>query len=133
NTEPKIIIVPDRGVADYLQQEVFPGSTIEKLDVGIPEVIIQKKGGRPKKHRDANERQRQYQRKKKLALSFKQSMLEVPHDSAGELHNENSIEVYTGLVTTLPAFGTIYKTIRSPLPLGYVTGSDMEGFVDLMR
>ena len=45
---PKRILVPDRGLAEYLH-DVFPGSKVEKLDIGLVEDAPRKRG-RPGKH-----------------------------------------------------------------------------------
>ena len=46
NDQPKTIIVPDRGLAEYLSG-LFPGSVIEKLDAGIPNDVEPKRTRSP--------------------------------------------------------------------------------------
>jgi hypothetical protein len=47
NRQPKRILVPDRGLAEYLQ-DAFPGSRVEKLDIGLIDEVS-KRRGRPKR------------------------------------------------------------------------------------
>ena len=54
NQDPKRIVVPDLHLAEYLQSK-FPGSQIEKIDIGIDEVMTST-FGRPRKHRSNRER-----------------------------------------------------------------------------
>jgi hypothetical protein len=73
NQQPKRIVVPDRGLAEYLH-ELFPGSRLGRLDVGI-QIITRKKTGRPGKYRSNRERvaaQRQKSKQKKLQILLDQ-------------------------------------------------------------
>ena len=54
NQDPKRIVVPDLHLAEYLQSK-FPGSQIEKIDIGIDEVMTST-FGRPRKHQSNRER-----------------------------------------------------------------------------
>ncbi len=54
NHQSKKVIVPDRGLAEYLHS-LFPGSRTERLDIGI-EPIEPTKTGRPKKYLSNRER-----------------------------------------------------------------------------
>ena len=47
NRQPKRILVPDRGLAEYLHN-AFPGSRVEKLDIGLVEDVPRRRG-RPRK------------------------------------------------------------------------------------
>lgn len=67
NKEPKRIIVPDRGLAEYLQ-ECFPGSRIVKLEAGMDLIEI-KSPGRPRKHASDRARKRAHREKVKKAKS----------------------------------------------------------------
>lgn len=66
NTNRKSLFVPDRETAGWLQS-VFPGSTVDQID-GIFDVAtateIAKRGGRPRKHESAAEKQRAYREAK---------------------------------------------------------------------
>ena len=67
NRQPKTILVPDWGLAEYLH-DIFPGSKIEKLDIGIGE-DASKSRGRPRRHhsnRDRLAQQRQKARERRL-------------------------------------------------------------------
>jgi hypothetical protein len=72
NRQSKRILVPDRGLAEYLH-DVFSGSKVEKLDIGLVEDVPRKRG-RPGKHQSNRERvaqQRQRAREQKLKVSSK--------------------------------------------------------------
>jgi hypothetical protein len=131
NTAPKLIIVPDRHLAEYLSSR-YPGSAIDKLDAGIPEKS-QKLFGRPKRHKSNAARLVEHRRKKKQELLSGLAGLGCHYDSRGELRNETGIELYTPFVTQLPHFfigafqGTLFTSITSHLPLGYIRGSDIDG------
>jgi hypothetical protein len=61
NRHPKRILVPDRGLADYLHS-LFPGSRTERLDIGLPQ-IIRRRSGRPRKHHSSRDRAAVFRRK----------------------------------------------------------------------
>ena len=61
NQDPKRIVVPDLHLAEYLQSK-FPGSQIEKIDIGIDEVMTST-FGRPRKHQSNRERVAEQRRK----------------------------------------------------------------------
>jgi hypothetical protein len=76
NHQPKRILVPDRGLAEYLH-DVFPGSKVEKLDLGLIDEVS-KRRGRPKRHQSNRERvaqQRQRAREQKLKVLAEQIRL----------------------------------------------------------
>ena len=54
NQDPKRIVVPDLHLAEYLQSK-FLGSQIDKIDIGIDEVMTSTLG-RPRKHQSNRER-----------------------------------------------------------------------------
>lgn len=84
NRQPKRILVPDRALAEYLH-DVFPGSRIEKLDIGITE-DVPKMRGRPRRHNSNPERvaqQRQEARERKIEIWAEQLRLNS-QDTAGE-------------------------------------------------
>jgi hypothetical protein len=83
NRQPKRILVPDRGLAEYLQ-DAFPGSRVEKLDIGLVEDVPRKRG-RPGKHQSNRERvaqQRHRAREQKLKVLAEQIRLNSP-DTVG--------------------------------------------------
>jgi hypothetical protein len=55
NRERKTIVVPDRPLAEYLQQR-FPGSRIHILDAGIVEDAKTRRTGRPRKYQSNRDR-----------------------------------------------------------------------------
>ena len=65
NTDPKTIIVPDLSLAEHLHEQ-FPGSSVERLETGIPASGRQAKVGRPRKHQNDRERKGQHKEKKRL-------------------------------------------------------------------
>jgi hypothetical protein len=76
NRQPKRILVPDRGLAEYLH-DVFSGSKVEKLDIGLIDEVS-KRRGRPKRHQSNRERvaqQRQRAREQKLKVLAEQIRL----------------------------------------------------------
>jgi hypothetical protein len=62
NRSPKQIVVPDRALAEYLH-DLFPGSRIEKFEVGLREEVRQK-AGRPRKHKANKDRVADWRRRK---------------------------------------------------------------------
>ena len=68
STEPVTVLVPDRGLAEHLAG-LFPGANVSRLDAGIPQMPMKKKGGQRKKYHSAAERgvaQRRAVKQKKL-------------------------------------------------------------------
>jgi hypothetical protein len=152
NTNPKVIIVPDRFSAEYLQS-LIPGSTTERLETGIPLTVV-KKPGRPGKHQDSSERQAEYRLRKNqrdLEALLPMGLLKRPYNEAGQLRNENDksgnnkdsgdnfdscyeipIELYESFVTRNPSQGTIYRGKKALLPGGYIVTSGLEEFIELL-
>jgi len=127
NTDPKHILVPDRGLADYLHG-LFPGSRIERLEIDWVD-DAEKKPGRPRKHRSNSEKaaaQRGRDREKRLAL-LNDLFLLGSQDADGviscanreQLSDENSNIITTCFVTQVTA-GTIYRAKQSSWPEGYL-------------
>jgi len=84
NQLPKRILVPDRGLAEYLH-DIFLGSRIQKLDIGLVGDVA-KNRGRPRKHHSNLERvaqQRQQARERKIQIWAKQLRLNS-QDTIGE-------------------------------------------------
>jgi hypothetical protein len=140
NRQPKTILVPDRGLADYLY-EVFPGSKSDKLDVGIGEGASRSRG-RPRRHNSDRERvaqQRQKARERKLEIWKEQLRLNSP-DTVGESDcggNEgrsrakNVIRLYTNFGTG-PLTATLFWSINTSIPDAYASG-DAAAFVDFLQ
>ena len=149
NRQPKRILVPDRGLAEYLQ-DVFPGSRVEKLDIGLVEDVPRMRG-RPGKHQSNRERvaqQRQRAREQKLKVLAEQIRLNSPDTVGGEdwgkegrgrgVENggtsraEISIESSYTIFGTGPPTATIFSSTSSSIPLGYVSG-EIDAFIDFLR
>ena len=135
NCQPKRIVVPDRALAEYLHR-IFPGSKIERLNVGLPEVEA-KKPGRPRRHKSNRDRVAEWRRKDKekrveiLAGLFRLRF--GPNALAWECCNENTIiRLYTDFVTQ-PCLGTLYSEKTSKISAAYVAGSNINSFVDFLR
>jgi hypothetical protein len=122
----KRILVPDLSLAEYLH-ELFPGSKLEKLDIGLVEQLP-KKPRRPGKHATNSERvaaQRQKTKEKQLQLLADQFRLRVQDtnernwekEESGWLCAENSIRLYTDF-RTQPLTATFYSSKVFPNPFG---------------
>jgi hypothetical protein len=134
NLDPKRILVPDLGLAEYLQR-LFPGSRIERLDIGLPKVIT-KKAGRPRRHRSGRDRTAEFRRKardKRLRLLNDLLLLRFGQDTQDrKCCNETSNKVFTDSVTQL-SVGTLYSGKRSPTPAGFLNCRDEDEFVAFLR
>jgi len=134
NRDPKRILVPDRGAADYLR-ELFPGSKIERLEIGLPEAL-NKKPGRPRIHLSGRQRtaafRRMRQEKKRKMLQDLLGLCRGQDASRGGLCNENPIDPITDSVTRLTV-GTLYSGTRSTKPAGFLNCQDVEDFVTCLK
>jgi hypothetical protein len=149
NRQPKRILVPDRGLAEYLH-DVFLGSRVEKLDIGLIDEVS-KKRGRPKRHQSNRERvaqQRQRAREQKLKVFAEQIRLNSPDtlgqedwgkggwrpgvENGGTSRAEISIESSYTIFGTGPPTATIFSSTSSSIPLGYVSG-EIEAFIGFLR
>ena len=149
NRQPKRILVPDRSLAEYLQ-DAFPGSRVEKLDIGLVEDVPRMRG-RPRKHQSNRERvaqQRQRAREQKLKVLAEQIRLNSPDTVGGEdwgkegrgrgVENggtsraEISIESSHTIFGTGPPTATIFSSTSSSIPLGYVSG-ETDAFIDFLH
>jgi hypothetical protein len=139
NRQSKRILVPDRGLAEYLQ-DVFPGSKVEKLDIGLIDEVSNRRG-RPRKHQSNRERvaqQRQRAREQKLKVLAEQIRLNSQDTVGGEDWGGNggrpgavnggtsraeiSIESSYTIFGTGPLTATLFSSTSSSIPLGYVSG-----------
>ena len=149
NRQPKRILVPDRGLAEYLQ-DAFPGSKVEKLDIGLVEDVPRKRG-RPGKHQSNRERvaqQRQRAREQKLKVLAEQIRLNSPDtiggvdwgkgggrpgvENGGTSRAEISIELSYTIFGTGPPTATIFTSTSSSIPLGYVSG-EIDAFIGFLH
>jgi hypothetical protein len=159
NQDPKRIIVPDLSLAEYLQSK-FPGAQIEKIDIGIDEVITST-FGRPRKHQSNRERVAEQRRKAQdkriqvlndqLRLKNRQDPSAGRCDANGSRSCAKSVITYTHFGTpppTLsgrsdsifmtdfhqqPSCGTLYPDKFSSKPLAYMRWSDEESFIFVLR
>ena len=137
NGERKTIVVPDRPLAEYLQER-FPGSRLHRLDAGIIEDAKPRKPGRPRKHQSNRERmaeQRAKEKEKRLQILNEQIALSLGHDNfGGGLRAEMGIRLITNIRTQpLPVQGTLYRGKYSGLPSAYVAAADVDFFVGFLR
>ena len=130
NGERKTIVVPDRPLAEYLQER-FPGSRLHRLDAGIIEDAKPRKPGRPRKHQSNRERmaeQRAKEKEKRLQTYYLESdveqialRLEPTMKFGGGLRAEMGIRLITNIRTQpLPVQGTLYRGKYSGLPSAYL-------------
>ncbi len=141
NRQPKTILVPDYGLAGYLQN-LFPGSVIQKIDIGIHD-DTPKRIGRPKKHNSNRERlaqQRDKASNRKLEilnahfrLNSQDTYEACCGDEGGESRAEMGIRLYRGFGSLLPLSACLFKSINSPTPLRYVSCETDEAFVQFLR
>lgn len=137
---PRTIIVPDRGLALYLQER-FPGSSIEKIDVGVP-LERDTAVGRPRQYESSAARAREYRRKQKeirrQELLDQIRNMKSRQDSHGEgcysneSRNENPIDIIDHF-DTRDCQGTIYRKIQSSDPSWYVSCNGDDNFIDLLN
>jgi hypothetical protein len=139
---PRMIIVPDHDLAVYLHER-FPGSSIEKIDVGVP-LERPTRPGRPRKHESSAAKAREYRRKRQQAR--RQELLDqirnmTGQDSHGgschsdesmEFRNENPIDII-GHFDTRDCQGTIYKKIKANDPIGYLSCKADGDFIDFLN
>jgi hypothetical protein len=149
NRQPKRILVPDRGLADYLQ-DAFPGSRVEKLDIGLINELS-KRRGRPRKHQSNRERvaqQRQRAREQKLKVLGEQIRLNSPDtvgredwgeeggkpgvENGGTSRAEISIESSYTIFGTGPPTATLFSSTSASIPSAYVS-CETDAFVGFLR
>jgi hypothetical protein len=159
NHDPKRIVVPDLPLAEYLESK-FPGSRLEKINIGIDEVTITT-FGRPRKHQSNRERvaeQRRKAQEKRIQVLNDQIQLKNCQDSLAARCGENGsrsraksvIESYTSFGTPPPTLsgrldsifindfhqpccGTIYPDKFSSTPLAYMRWFDEDIFSFVLR
>jgi hypothetical protein len=159
NHELKRVVVPDRGLAEYLHS-LFPGSSMERLDIGLGEIDAAARG-RPRKYssnRDRVANQRQKAREEKIRILNELFFLQNSQDASGmcwekekewEYRAENGIASYTHLSTQLPSrqdteilvadfaphecCGSLLAHKTSPTPFCYLRWVDEETFVSWLQ
>ena len=159
NQDPKRIIVPDLHLAEYLQSK-FPGSQIEKIDIGIDEVMTST-FGRPRKHQSNRERVAEQRRKAQdkriqvlndqIQLKTRQDPSAARCDAKGSRSCAKSVITYTHFGTPPPTLsgrldsifmndfhqqpccGTLYPDKFSSAPLAYMRWFDEETFIFVLR
>ena len=144
NRQPKRILVPDRGLAEYLH-DVFPGSSIQKLDIGLVE-DEPKRRGRPRKHNSNPERlaqQRQKARERKIQIWTEHLRLNLQDtvgaedcrkrgENGGGSRAENGIRLFYTNFGSPPLTATIFTSISTSIPFAYVS-CKTDAFVGLLR
>jgi hypothetical protein len=138
NTEPKTVIVPDIADGKYLHG-LFPGSRLEKLETGIPELRKPNKTGRPRIYKSDKERRAKFrERQKQKVLSELLKLNEGPYlikeelEKEARIRDEMGIRVYTRFVPE-PLTMTVYRDVDSNSPAGYVAFDNFEIFCSLLR
>jgi hypothetical protein len=158
NHDPKIIIVPDRGLAEYLHS-LFPGSRIERIDTGI-EMLESNKVGRPRKHMSNRHRvahQRHKNKQKKIQILKDLLVFQNRQDSSmrrwgkegPRYRAKTSIDSITDFGTVPPprqnpellvsdfipeeCCGTSYSHKTAPMPLCYFRWINDETFVEVLK
>ena len=158
NQHPKRILVPDIGLAQYLNH-LFPESRIERLDAGIPEIVTNATG-RPRKHQSNRERvaaQRRSAINKKIDLlnqlfalqQNRQDTLRENWDNGKVASRcaESSIDSISGFGTSahdlfypfVPTFinhqcsGTVYPDKFAARPLCYFRWFDEKTSIGILK
>jgi hypothetical protein len=148
NRSPKQILVPDRGLAEYLH-DVFPGSEVKKLDIGLVEDVPRRRG-RPRRHHSNQERlaqQRQKAKERQIQILAEQLRLNSPDaigeedwrnegarsqtENGGTSRAENGIRLYTNFGSG-PLTATIFRSTSSSIPACYASG-ETEAFIGFLR
>jgi hypothetical protein len=150
NRDRKRIVVPDRGLAEYLQVRL-PGSQIHRLEAGIVEDDKPRRVGRPRKYQSNKDRVAEQRAKAKaervrvLNDLISSRLAQNPGKGEGcgpkgeegkkrrESRAKKGIKLYTHLSTQLFC-GSLYLAKNSPLPLGYLEDlGDIDLFVDVLK
>ena len=138
DTNPKCVLVPDLGAAQYLQG-LFPGSTIELLETEIPTTTLIKNGGRPRKHASNAARvshQRKTAREKRLH-DLRQLVRRIgsqDHSKNGDMngHAENPIDIISSIGTGV-SHGSLFINKYHSLPFGFICGGDNDRLVEALH
>lgn len=135
--EPQIVVVPDRGLAEWLQS-VLQGSKIEWLGLGPPEDSF-KKAGRPQIHTSSAERNRKYRQRlsTKDHLAVWQNLMDkIPnHGEDGKVKcNEFCDEIPYIYRYNVPQFrACIWDFLWSTHSSKYIIASSHDMFIDKLR
>ncbi len=139
NSEPKEVIVPDIITARYLQDRVV-GAKLIKLETDLVEAP--KQLGRPPKYNSSMSRQARYRLKcKQQSLNELLSLKDGPYFDAiscdgtkeSKLGDKIAIDINTHFVSLHGLNGTLYRSIKSGLPSGYLYAPDIETFVEFLK
>jgi hypothetical protein len=134
NRDPKRILVPDRGLAEYLH-ELFPGSKIEHLDIGLPEVLT-KRPGRRRRHLSGRARAADFRRmgrEKKLRMLNEQVILNADQRQGLGCRNETTIDIFSDSVTRPTTIATLYSGTSSARPKAYLNFRNEEEFIEFLQ
>jgi hypothetical protein len=129
NMAQKLIQVPDLGLAEYLNSKL-PGSTVERLDVGIP-MEISTKRGRRRKHSTNSKRAASHRRSRRRKL-LEQILQIGPYPNDIGLRNKNVIEINNNFVTQ-PCVATLDRDLNSSIVEGYVSDTDLDVYIDWLK
>jgi hypothetical protein len=87
NDRPKMIIIPDKGAAEWISS-LFPGSSLQHLDCGLGQ-FAPKTAGRHREYPDQNERQKACRSRKKAK---KEAMAAIMVDCHEIIFKDPSVE-----------------------------------------
>jgi hypothetical protein len=149
NHQPKLVLVPDRPLAEYLHHQ-FPDSKIEKIDVGI--IDEPKRIGRPRKYSSNREKaayQRQRANERKIQILREQLRLNSQdmerrrgcddgerEKETGESRYEICIKPYSTFDTLLPPNRltcSFFQSIHSPTALAIASCETDDDLVEMLR
>ena len=138
NLVSKNIVVTDERLARYLG-EMLPGATLRKFESGIADET--NRGGRPRRHKDNAAKARQYRERQKEAranLLAEMFACNRPQDnsegscdldSMTNKRNETTISINSGFVTGVSYYATLYSTIKTAMPAGYLQCGNSDDFI----
>jgi hypothetical protein len=133
-------LVPDLNAARYLQG-LFPGSRIERLDVGLPEGALVNKGGRPRKYSSNAARVAQQRKaaREKLLNPLREVIgkrLSQDHLKDGEseynTRAENPIE-FLSTIGMAVSDGSLFSGKNRSQPFGYLSCQTIDGFMYMLK
>lgn len=145
NEQPKLVLVPDRALADYLHHQ-FSDSKLEKMEIGITDEP--KPTGRPRKHNSDREKaaiQRQKAKERRIQILKEHLRLNSQdmersgcgdHKERGESRHETPIRLYSTFDTQLPPDRltcSFFESINSPTPLVLASCETDDDLVEMLR
>ncbi|MCR4524128.1 DEAD/DEAH box helicase family protein [Bosea sp. 47.2.35] len=137
-TEDQIIVVPDRGLAEWLQA-IFHGSSIEWLGIELPDEA-KRKVGRPRIHSSNSEKMKAY-RDRMSSVSYHGlyehliSWIEENQSEEGEnCHNSCDETPYISNKDKVTRFyATIWENTYSKFPKHYIFADDHAIFIEKLK